>query len=175
MTAAYQAPSNTNVIYAVRGWDTVFVTANADQGNGAIWTQVTQPNQPGGISAITVDPTNYQTAYLACNSGVYKTTDLGTTWTQQIPQPIQSLIYHDVAIDPANAQHIFAASNAGVFVSTDGGTTWDNISNGIPVGMAVTALSFNAISRHLAASTFGRGVYILNLNASPTAMNSSAD
>ena len=175
VTAAYQAPSNTNVIYAVRGWDTVFVTANADQGNGAIWTQVTQPNQPGGISAITVDPTNYQTAYLACNSGVYKTTDLGTTWTQQIPQPIQSLIYHDVAIDPANAQHIFAASNAGVFVSTDGGTTWDNISNGIPVGMAVTALSFNAISRHLAASTFGRGVYILNLNASPTAMNSSAD
>jgi photosystem II stability/assembly factor-like uncharacterized protein len=168
VTAAYQAPSNSNVIYAVRGWDTVFVTSNADQGNGAVWNQVTQQNHPEGISAVMVDPINYQTAYLACHSGVYKTTDMGMTWTQQIPQQLQNLIYRDVAIDPANPQHIFAASNAGVFASTDGGNTWGNMSDGIPAGMAVSALSFNAMSRQLAASTFGRGVYILNLNQPPT-------
>jgi photosystem II stability/assembly factor-like uncharacterized protein len=117
---------------------------------------------------VTVDPTNYQTAYLACDSGVYKTTDMGMTWTQQIPQQLQNLIYRDVAIDPANPQHIFAASNAGVFASTDGGGTWVDMSDGIPAGMTVSALSFNAMSRQLAASTFGRGVYILNLNAPPT-------
>jgi photosystem II stability/assembly factor-like uncharacterized protein len=171
VTAASQAPSNSNVIYAVREHDTVFVTSNADQGNGAVWNQVTQKNHPGGIRAITVDPINYQIAYLACDAGVYKTTDMGTTWTQQ---GVPNLIYRNVAIDPANPQHIFAASNAGVLASTDGGSNWTNMSDGIPAGMAVTGLSFNAINRQLAASTYGRGVYMLNLGASPAVFISSS-
>ena len=161
VTAAYQAPSNSNVIYAVRGWDTVFVTSNADQGNGAVWNQVTQQHHPDAIHAVIVDPLNYQIAYLASDSGVYKTTDMGMTWTQH---GISNLIYNDVAIDRTNPQHIFAASNAGVFASTDGGSTWGNMSEGIPTGMKVTALSFNAMSRQLAASTYGRGVYMLHLD-----------
>ena len=156
VTAATEAPNNSNVIYAVTNYDTVFVTQNANAGNGAVWTQVTQQHHPGGISAVTVDPTNYQTAYLACDSGIYKTTDMGTSWTQY---GIPDLIYRDVAIDPAYPQHIFAASNAGVFASTDGGGNWGNMSEGIPAGMVVSALSFNAASRQLAASTYGRGVY----------------
>jgi photosystem II stability/assembly factor-like uncharacterized protein len=160
VTAAYQAPNNSNVIYAVREYDTVFVTTNADQGGGAAWTQVTQKNQPGGISNVIVDPSDFQIAYLACDSAVYKTTDTGRTWTRQ---GIANLIYHDVAIDPANPRHIFAASNAGVFGSTDGGITWANMSDGIPAGMVVSSLSFNAVSRQLAASTYGRGVYMLSL------------
>ena len=67
-----------------------------------------------------MDPTNYQIAYLAADSGIYKTTDMGTSWTQY---GISNAIYRDVAIDPAYPQHIFAASNAGVFASTDGGST----------------------------------------------------
>jgi len=172
VTAATEAPSNSDVIYAVTNYDTVFVTTNAGQGNGAVWNRITDRNDPGGISAVTVDPTNYQTAYLACDSGIYKTTNMGMTWTEL---GIPDLIYRDVAIDPANPQHIFAASNAGVFASTDGGSTWGNISNGIPPGMVVNALSFNAISRQLAASTYGRGVYILNLGAPTISLSSSAN
>ena len=88
---------------------------------------------------------------------------MGTTWVQQ---GVRDLIYRDVAIDPANPEHIFAASNAGVFASIDGGLTWGNMSDGIPTGMVVTALSFNAASRQLAASTYGRGVYMLNVGQS---------
>ena len=84
---------------------------------------------------------------------------MGTSWTQH---GIPNLIYRDVAIDPSHPQHIFAASNAGVFASTDGGLTWGNMSKGIPAGMMVSALSFNAASRQLVASTYGRGVYMLN-------------
>jgi len=86
---------------------------------------------------------------------------MGLTWTQY---GIPNLFYRDVAIDPANPQHIFAASFAGVFASTDGGLTWGNMSNGIPAGIVVSSLSFNATSRQLAASTYGRGVYVLNLD-----------
>jgi hypothetical protein len=57
--------------------------------------------------------------YLAADSGIYKTTDMGRSWTQY---GISNAIYRDVAIDPAYPQHIFAASNAGVFASTDGGS-----------------------------------------------------
>jgi hypothetical protein len=41
------------------------------------------------------------------------------------------------------------------------------MSNGIPAGMMIGALSFNAVSRQLAASTYGRGVYIANLAMPP--------
>ena len=159
VTAATEAPNNSNVIYAVTHYDTVFVTQNANAGPGATWNQVTQQHHPDSIWGITVDPRNYQIAYLACDSGVYKTTNMGASWTQY---GIPNLIYRDVAIDPPNPQHIFAASNAGVFASTDGGLTWGNMSQGIPAGMMVSALSFNAASRQLAASTYGRGVYVLN-------------
>jgi photosystem II stability/assembly factor-like uncharacterized protein len=160
VTAATEAPNNSNVIYAVTSYDTVFVTQNANAGPGAIWSQVTQQHHPDSIWGITVDPRNYQIAYLACDSGVYKTTNMGRSWTQY---GIPNLIYRDVAIDPANPRHIFAASNAGVLASTDGGLTWGNMSEGIPAGMMVSALSFNAASRQLAASTYGRGVYVLDL------------
>jgi photosystem II stability/assembly factor-like uncharacterized protein len=81
VTAATEAPNNSNVIYAVTSYDTVFVTQNANDGQGAIWNRVTTQNHPGGITTVKVDPTNYQTAYLACDSGVYKTTDMGMSWT----------------------------------------------------------------------------------------------
>ncbi len=97
---------------------------------------------------------------------------MGTSWTQY---GISNAIYRDVAIDPPYPQHIFAASNAGVFASTDGGLSWGDMSEGIPSGMVVSSLSFNAASRQLAASTYGRGVYLLDVTrpvqpprASPT-------
>jgi photosystem II stability/assembly factor-like uncharacterized protein len=160
ISAATEAPSNADVIYAVRNENAVFVTSNAGEGEGAAWTQVTQTGNLHGINAVSVHPTDPRTAYLACNSSVYKTTDMGTTWVRE---GVHDLVYRDVAIDPATPEHIFAASNAGVFASTDGGLTWGSLSDGIPTGMVVTALSFNATNRQLAASTYGRGVYILRL------------
>lgn len=162
VTAAAEAPSNPDVIYAVRNEKTVFVTSNAGEDNNAVWNQLTV--MPGsnvhGIHAVSVHPDDPRTAYLASNQAVYKTTDMGTTWIQQ---GIPNLIYRDVTIDPAHPEHIFAASNAGVFASTDGGLTWGNMSDGIPTGLVISSLSFNAVNRHLAAATFGRGVYVLSL------------
>jgi hypothetical protein len=159
VNAVYEAPSNSNVVYAVALRDRVWLTTNANGGPAAVWVDITR-NLPGGISAITVHPTDPHTAYLACDSGVYRTRDMGRSWTQQ---GVPNLIYHDVAIDSANPQHVFAASNAGVLASTDGGNTWGNMSDGIPAGMVVSALSLNAMSRQLAASTYGRGAYTFNL------------
>ena len=114
------------------------------------------------IQAVAVDPIDPNTAYTASNAGVYKTTDLGITWTTGMSD-FSNLLYQDVTIDPDDPQQIFAAAFAGVYASTDGGLTWGNMSAGIPAGMEVTSLSFNATSRHLAASTYGRGAFVINL------------
>jgi photosystem II stability/assembly factor-like uncharacterized protein len=159
--ALSEAPSNTNVIYAVFDRLRVFVTSNAGQGNAATWSQVRNGYEGVGlISAITVDPVDSNTAFVASDTGVWKTIDKGVHWTQYASP---NLLYRDVVVDPADRQHVFAASAGGVYASTDGGVTWGYMGFGMPWGLEVTSLSLNASSRRLAASTYGRGAYIMNL------------
>jgi len=174
VTAACEAPSDSNVIYAVEGaWPAgwrVWITTNANDGAGAIWNDRTG-TVPGGIRRITVHPSDPQTAYLACDSGVYKTQNMGLNWTRQGPA---NITYSEVAIDPVRTQHVFAASSAGVLASTDGGVNWENMSAGIPAGMFVTGVSFNVASCRLAVSTYGRGVYWADLDCVPPAVSITA-
>lgn len=170
VNALCEAPSDTNVIFAVTAVPSisngkhVFVTTNANQDNPS-WTDRTSslPSNPG-IRAVTIRPgapaPAPQTAYLATNVGLYKTTDTGVSWTRV---GFANMVCYDVVIDPAYPEHLFVATTSGVYVSMDGGATWGS-TLGIPLGMAVTSLSLNATSRHLAASTYGRGAYILDLS-----------
>lgn len=167
-TVISEAAGNTDYIYAVFDDSRFWMTANAGSTNPPpTWTQRT--GLPGGIRAVTVDPTaaGPKTVYVACNSansGLYKSTDAGLHWTSL---GFAALGCWDVAIDPNNSSHIFVATGAGVYLSTDGGVHWAATA-GIPAGMAVSSLSLNNTARQLAASTYGRGVYILNLGpASP--------
>ena len=166
-TSLYEAASDTNVIYAIAGNTRVWVTFNANDANPT-WADRTgglpPADETGGIQAVTIDPTNPQIAYIAHNrvstdlylSGLFKTTNGGVSWTSL---GFANLGCWDVAIDPANTNNVFVATGAGVYVSTDGGTNWE-ASRGIPAGMAVTSLSLDPTSRALAASTYGRGVYV---------------
>jgi photosystem II stability/assembly factor-like uncharacterized protein/cbb3-type cytochrome oxidase subunit 3 len=163
VTAAAEAPSNSNIIYAITSGGNnapygfnVKLTTDANDGSAATWSDVTS-NIPAGtqLRAIAIDPSNPQTAYIAATQGIYKTTNMGASWTQTLAIP--NLVYQDVAISPTRPQNIYAAANAGVFASGDGGTSWGSDSVGIPQGMAVTSLSYNKSSVKLAAGTYGRG------------------
>jgi hypothetical protein len=160
--ALAEAPSDTNVVYAVYDRLRVFVSSNANLGNAATWTQLINGYEGVGlISAITVDPTDPNTAYIASEGNVWKTVNRGAHWD---PVAIANLIYRDVVVDPAHHLRVYAGGAAGAFVSTDAGVTWENVSAGLPTGMEVTSLSLNATSRLLAASTYGRGVYLMQLS-----------
>jgi photosystem II stability/assembly factor-like uncharacterized protein len=166
VNATYEAPSDSNVVYAVTGGSVkagskVWVTIDANLGTGAHWTERTAGTPGHGIRGLMVDPTNKDVAYLACEDYVYKTTDRGAHWAQR---GILNLFYRDVAVDPRNPQNVFASSNAGVYASTDGGGSWAPMSAGIPSGVIVNQLSFNGTSRQLAAATIGRGAYVLDLD-----------
>jgi len=112
---------------------------------GKSWTLATGPSNAFfrlTTSQIAVDPTDSRVAYAAMadfgnnglhgsNTGVWKTTDAGTTWTNTTASIDSSLPWSAVVIDPNNHLTLYAAvgdvlgaATNGVYKSTDGGTSW---------------------------------------------------
>jgi uncharacterized repeat protein (TIGR01451 family) len=70
---------------------------------------------------------------------------------------------HAIAFDPADGNTILVGTEqAGIMVSTDGGTTWGVIagSNAIP---AVSSFFFDEVQKDVFASSYGRGLWMLDL------------
>ena len=74
---------------------------------------------------IYADPQQVDTAY-AVNTGAYKSTDAGTTWT---PMGTPHGDNHDFWINPTNNQVLINGNDGGANVSTDGGRTWSTQNN----------------------------------------------
>src|SRR5215831_4693608 len=179
MGAVAIARSNPLVIYAGTGEANNSVDSNFGRGilvstNGG--TSFTLNTGPGGVfntnrmtcSRIAVDPTNASIAYAAMANfgtngifaagitGVYKTTDGGTTWTNVTAAngKDNNFPWSDVVVDPntttivyAAVGYLFGTANNGVYKSTDSGTTWTllNAPNA-PVGATFGRISI-AISK----------------------------
>ena len=132
---------------------------------GATWSVIPGPPDHSGlgafvrraISRIVVDPTDANTVYLTVtdfaanglggNTGVWKTADGGSTWTNTTAaagldsfQPYSDLVI-DPTVDPA-AHHPLTLYTAigdyggstanGIYKTTDGGTTWTQLTTGLP-------------------------------------------
>ena len=132
---------------------------------GRRWTLARGPSHAFNrltTSQIAVDPTNSSVAYAAMadfganglfgrNTGIWKTTDSGMTWTDTTTSIDSSLPWSAIVIDPTNHQtlyaavgYIFGASTNGVYKSTDGGATWTLLSGGPrgqPAGRIAIAIS----------------------------------
>ncbi|HZT43743.1 MAG TPA: sialidase family protein [Chthonomonadaceae bacterium] len=160
MGAIAIAPSNHNVIYAGTGeannsGDSAYgygVLKSTD--GGSTWTlQGSSVFTMATISKIAISPTDPNTVYVAVNrpglpagnyaysgqTGIWKTTDGGSTWTNTTTSLSTSLGYSDVALD-ANSGTLYAAigpyyanSLNGVYRSTNGGSTWSAAGN-FPMG-----------------------------------------
>jgi photosystem II stability/assembly factor-like uncharacterized protein len=158
------APSDPSVIYAGTGEANNSADSNYGRGllissdGGTSWTLSTGPS---GIfdrlttSQLAVDPTNSSVAYAAISgvgnnasccapgaTGIWKTTDGGTSWTNMtalngLPS---SLPWTAVTIDPNDNRLLFAAVGLffghaanGVYKSTNAGASWTLLSTG-PTG-----------------------------------------
>ncbi len=183
MGAIALAPSNPSRIYAGTGEANNAGDSNFGRGilvstdGGSTWTL---SNGPGGVldrmtvSKISVNPTNELIAYAAIgdfgengaccsNTGIYKTTDGGTTWTNVTAANSKDSFYpwSDVVVDPNTPTTVYAAYGAyfgysanGVYRSTDSGVTWNLLTNA-PSGAATgrfaltVAPSANSAGHHV--------------------------
>lgn len=142
------APSNDQIIYVGTGeedfsGDSYFGLGVLKSTNaGSTWTMLSGPFAAGRmyIGSIAVHPTNANIVLAGTSSGVYLTTDGGTTWTLVLSGADAT----GVMFNPSNGNTAYAAlgsiggsSKNGVYVSTNAGSTW-TLDNGTGSGALPT-------------------------------------
>lgn len=131
----------------------------------------------GGVQGITLDSTNWHTAYVISPSKVYRTTDAGSSWA-------------DITGSLPGAGHLWTIEFLPLAVGTDHGVyvrsttnfgTWYLLATNLP-NVRVRDLDYNATDNVLVAGTFGRGAFKFNfgtasgtLSSSPTIMGPWTD
>jgi hypothetical protein len=160
------AKSNGDTIYAATGDGHVFVTSNASAPGGAaavLWS-LRDVGPSDGVLGFEVDPTNDQIAYAVVggtgHGHVYRTTTGGKSWTD-ISGNLPDLITHAIARDPTTGV-LFVGNDRGVYGSADGGVFWSRVGTGLP-NVSVRALELNRPLKILAAGTYGRGLWEMNI------------
>lgn len=95
------------------------------------------------------------------NVYVYKSEDYGKTW-----EPIMAELPNEVAYvikeDPVHESILYLGLFRGVYISTTGGKSWSMLGRGMPAA-SVSDIEIDEKSGDLVASTYGRGIYKVNL------------
>ncbi|HEY4282435.1 MAG TPA: hypothetical protein VGM62_05160, partial [Chthoniobacterales bacterium] len=188
-----QKPSGgplTNDITSVEYFDTVFALAESPVKEGILWAgtddglvQVTTdggqhwanvtPRTPewSTVSIIDASPHDANTAYVAVDRHrmddlkpyIFKTNDLGKTWTAIINGIPEGANVHAVRVDPKKKGLLYAGTELGVFVSFDDGAHWQPLQLNLPVSPIHDLV---VKDDDLIAATHGRSFWILD-NVTP--------
>jgi photosystem II stability/assembly factor-like uncharacterized protein len=155
-------PSNTNIMYIATGdgdaGDTYSVGVLKSTDGGATWNTTGlnwNTSQQARLSRLLIHPTS-PNILLAVGSGIFKTTNGGTSWTQ-----VAAGTFRDMEFKPGSPETIYASGNSSqVIRSTNGGDTWTSSSNGITGGgqrlaLGVSPANPNYVYAVLSASNSG--------------------
>jgi hypothetical protein len=96
-------------------------------------------------------------------SYLYKTTDLGKTWSRlsvNLP-PSNSNFIHQVKEDPVKKGLLFIGTDLGLYFSYDDGANWIRLKNNLPPA-PIYGIAIQKNFRDLVIGTYGRGIYILD-------------
>ena len=94
-----------------------------------------------GSASIAPSKSDPDTIYVGTDTGrLWKTTDLGNTWTEFVGKGLPVRWVNAIVVDPTDANHVYVAfsgyregdESANVWETTDGGDTWQNISGNLP-------------------------------------------
>jgi hypothetical protein len=179
------APSGSAaVIYAGREDGQIFVSTAAESGQSSFVSRsisaattgcpASGASASGGcrISSIAVDVEDAtgQTA-VATVMGfgvghVWRTNNAGMTWTNIDNGGLPDSPANSAIVDPFDSTHIFVGNDIGVFETLNQGSTWAEVGTGFPAVPATRLLLFDGNgTRHLRVSTYGRGIWDVQMAA----------
>ncbi len=165
ITTMAVAPSNSQVIYAGTDDGNVHVTFNG----GQYWIDIGSSLPERWVTRVAVDPEDHNRAYVTLSGfrwdsplpHVFSTTDGGQSWTD-ISSDLPEVPVNDIIIDPETTDILYIGTDVGVYVSTDAGGSWQSFNEGLPV-VPVVDLVFHRPTRTLAAATYGRSMFTVEL------------
>jgi photosystem II stability/assembly factor-like uncharacterized protein len=129
-------PTNTNIMYIATGdkygiyygyevWGHYSAGVLKSTDGGLTWNQSGMNyNQWNGeiIQRLIMDNTNPDVLYAATYSGIYKTTNGGTSWTN-----LRTGSYYDIEFKPGTPATMYASDSIGFLRSTDSGANWSYV------------------------------------------------
>jgi hypothetical protein len=168
------ADADKNVVYCGGGQGYVYVTQDAADYVNTVVTWVKSTTHVGVVSGFVSDPTDASKAW-AVVSGFggkhfWRSTDFGKTWDA----PATNLPDLDAStIARAPNGDLFIGHTFGVMRSIDNGVTWEPLRDGIPLSQVTKLRVRGATSQYLLATTYGRGMYRININQLPRTIANS--
>jgi photosystem II stability/assembly factor-like uncharacterized protein len=106
---------------------------------GATWFPAESGLGEQAVSALVVHPLQATVLYAAARTGLFKSTDRGTTWSQTAcPSPPTF-----VAVHPRRLDTVLATDSLFIYKSTDGGTTWTRSRTGLALAQALGAIAIH--------------------------------
>lgn len=169
-TIYYIAESNkdANTIWVGTDDGNLQVSTNGGQN----WTNVIAnvPGLPKNTWVSFIEPSHFDknTVYVTFDGHrmgdykayIYKTTDLGKTWTSVVTPQIENYVF-SVREDLVNQNLLFAGTEGGLYISVDGGANWARFDNNLPK-VAVHDMVIHPRDHALVMATHGRGVIIID-------------
>jgi photosystem II stability/assembly factor-like uncharacterized protein len=165
--AIAESPRQKDLIWA--GSDDGLVHVTKDGGRN--WVNVTKamPGMPewGTVSIIEPSPFDANTAFVVVDAHrlddmhpyLYKTTDLGTSWTRLDGALPKDIYLHAVREDPKKRGQLYLGTERGVMYSQDEGKSWRSLLLNLPT-VAVHDLIVK--DDNLVLATHGRSLWILD-------------
>lgn len=159
LNSVSQSAINPNTMVAADGSTITYFSTDG----GLTWRSSAVPGGVGYIERVVCHPSEPSTAFAVCanfSAGrkIYRTTDLGITWTN-VSGDLPNVPHSDLFIDAEAPNTFYTASDVGVYRTTTGGATWER-ETGIPI---VPTLHFSLFAsgakRILRVGTHGRSAY----------------
>ena len=111
------SPLDANLIWGTSQYGSMYRTSNG----GSSYSSITEPTTGNWVTPLAIED-NTNTIYAGWN-GVYRSTDLGVSWTKLSGTTITSNL-NTLAVAPSNSQYIYASVGTTLYVTKDGGSTW---------------------------------------------------
>jgi photosystem II stability/assembly factor-like uncharacterized protein len=160
-----ESPLQKDLIWV--GTDDGLVHVTTDGGKN--WSNVTPKGMPewGIVDMIEASPHAAGTAYVAVQRHkmddfapyIFKTTDLGKTWTSLSNGIPADVFVHSVREDLKRKGLLYAGTERGVFFSFDDGANWQSLQGNLPVSPVYDLYTHN---NDLIVATHGRSFWVLD-------------